>query len=173
MSNIVNKLKFVDRMVTFSEIPDEITVCVNISNCPIKCKDCHSKYLWDDVGTELDEDTFNAIIQENDGITCVCFMGGDRFPEFIVTLAKYIRDNYPSLKIGWYSGQEAINKAVLESISNFDYIKVGPYIEEFEPLNKQTTNQTMYKVLYDKKGEYKMLEDITYKFWKNNDKKGY
>ena len=31
----------------------------------------------------------------------------------------------------------------------------------------------MYKVLYDKEGEYKMLEDITYKFWKNNDKKGY
>ena len=173
MSNIVNKLKFVDTMVTFSEIPDEITLCFNISNCPIKCKDCHSKYLWDDVGTELDEDTLNAIIQENDGITCVCFMGGDRFPEFIVTLAKHIRNNYPSLKIGWYSGQENIDKVILESISNFDYIKVGPYIEEFGPLNKQTTNQTMYKVLYDKEGEYKMLEDITYKFWKNNDKKGY
>ena len=35
MSNIVDKLKFVDTMVTFSEIPDEITLCFNISNCPI------------------------------------------------------------------------------------------------------------------------------------------
>ena len=62
MSNIVDKLKFVDTMVTFSEIPDEITLCFNISNCPIKCKDCHSKYLWDDAGIELDEDTLNTII---------------------------------------------------------------------------------------------------------------
>ena len=85
---------------------------------------------------------------------------------YVLVLGAGIRNNYPSLKIGWYSGQEAINKAVLESISNFDYIKVGSYIEEFGPLNKQTTNQTMYKVLYDKEGEYKMLEDITYKFWK-------
>ena len=39
--------------------------------------------------TELDEDTLNTIIQENDGITCVCFMGGDKSPEFIITLAKH------------------------------------------------------------------------------------
>lgn len=158
-------MKFVDTLVTFREIPDEISLCINISNCCIKCKDCHSKYLWNDLGKELTIEILNTLIQDNDGITCVCFMGGDINPLEINNFAKYIRENYPSLKIGWYSGKEEINKTILESISNFDYIKVGPYIEEYGPLDKQTTNQTMYKVIYNSNGEYERLEDITYKFW--------
>ena len=27
-------LKYVDTMVTFSEVPSEITLCINVSNCP-------------------------------------------------------------------------------------------------------------------------------------------
>ena len=27
-------LKYVDTLVTFSEIPDEISLCINVSNCP-------------------------------------------------------------------------------------------------------------------------------------------
>lgn len=158
-------MKFVDTLVTFREIPDEISLCINISNCCIKCKDCHSKYLWNDLGEELTVESLNTLIQDNDGITCVCFMGGDINPLGINNFAKYIRENYPSLKIGWYSGKEEINKTILESISNFDYIKVGPYIEEYGSLDKQTTNQTMYKVVYNSNGEYERLEDITYKFW--------
>ena len=42
----------------------------------------------------------------------------------------------------------------------FDYVKVGPYIEECGPLNKRTTNQRLYKC--DKNGN---KEDITYRFW--------
>ena len=46
-------------------------------------------------------------------------------------------------------------------LGNFDYIKLGPYIEEFGPLNSKTTNQRFYKV---SDGE---LVDITSKFWKH------
>ena len=38
-------LKYVDSQITFREIPDEITLCINISNCPFRCKGCHSKEL--------------------------------------------------------------------------------------------------------------------------------
>ena len=43
-------LKYVDTLVTFSEIPDEITLCINISNCPCKCPGSHSSYLAQDIG---------------------------------------------------------------------------------------------------------------------------
>ena len=48
----------------------------------------------------------------------------------------------------------------------FDYVKVGPYIEHFGPLNSPTTNQRLYKVTHDTsaKPDYR-LTDITSRFW--------
>ena len=46
-------LKYVNTMVTFSEVPDEISLCIEISNCKCHCKNCHSPYLPDDIGEEL------------------------------------------------------------------------------------------------------------------------
>lgn len=44
--------------VVFAEVPDEVTLAINISNCPCQCKGCHSSYLAQDIGTEL---TFNEV----------------------------------------------------------------------------------------------------------------
>ena len=46
-------MKYVDTLVSFSEIPDEITLCINISQCPNNCKGCHSPWLREDVGEDL------------------------------------------------------------------------------------------------------------------------
>ena len=46
-------LKYVDTLVSFQEIPDEISLCINLSNCPNNCPGCHSAYLKDDIGTPL------------------------------------------------------------------------------------------------------------------------
>ena len=43
-------LKYVDTKVTFAEVPNEISLCINISNCPCKCHNCHSSYLAEDIG---------------------------------------------------------------------------------------------------------------------------
>ena len=42
-------MKYVSTEVVFVEIPNEITLAINISGCKIRCPDCHSKYLWDDI----------------------------------------------------------------------------------------------------------------------------
>ena len=74
-------LKYVDAVVTFSEIPDEITLCLNISNCPCKCPGCHSKYLWEDIGDKLTKTAIQDLMTSNrGGITCICFMGGEAPP---------------------------------------------------------------------------------------------
>lgn len=159
-------LKYVDTAVTFSEIPDEITLCINISNCPCHCKGCHSSYLAEDIGEELNTDSLHKLISSNRGITCVSLMGGDSDPKEVDHLISVIKEYY-GLKTAWYSGMPALSKDI--HIRNFSYIKLGPYIEELGPLNNRTTNQRLYKVSlnsYDDGTSGYELEDITFKFWK-------
>lgn len=152
-------IKYVDTLVSFQEIPDEISLCINISNCPCHCEGCHSPYLAEDVGEPLGYNTLMALINKNKGITCICFMGGDAESEWIATLAFKIKREFPELKIAWYSGRQYIPDNF--PIRNFNYIKIGPYIPKLGGLDSPTTNQIMYQVIDNQ------LIDITYKFWKN------
>ncbi|MGM9531189.1 hypothetical protein [Intestinibacter sp.] len=178
-------LKYVDTAITFLEVPNEITLCINISNCPCHCKGCHSSYLADDIGEVLvsDEDSLAKgfgkhisnqlykLIRENEGITCICFMGGDSNPADINFLARAIKLlNWVKLKVAWYSGRQELSPDI--DFRWFDYIKLGPYVEELGPLNKPTTNQKFYKVkATNEEFPRYIIEDNTYLFWNDTSKK--
>ena len=84
-------LKHVNCGIVFQEIPDEVTLSINISNCPCHCPGCHSSYLWDDIGEVLNKNTIDAFMEKyGDDITCICFMGGDASPSDVERLAQYI-----------------------------------------------------------------------------------
>lgn len=152
-------LKYVNTGVVFQEIPDEVTLAINISNCPCRCPGCHSQYLWADTGKPLDEAAIDSFAQQfGNDITCIAFMGGDAEPAEVNRLARYIRQSYPSFKVAWYSGRIRIPSAICKN--DFHYIKTGPYIRHLGPLNKPTTNQRLYRVKADA-----TMEDITYRFW--------
>jgi len=172
---IRTNLKYADTRIVFREIPNEITLAINITNCPCHCKGCHSSYLAEDFGTPLTDLELGWLICSNDGITCVSFMGGDNSPEDIVKLARVIKEKYPSLKVAWYSGRDKISDCVSRNLKYFDYIKYGPYIEERGPLNNSNTNQIMLAKGYilNKMSAYSdEWYDITDKFWKKNESKG-
>lgn len=153
-------LKYINTGIVFSEIPDEVTLSINISNCPCHCPGCHSKYLWADEGIELTATELERLVEiQGKDITCVCFMGGDREPKSVESLAKSIRKSHPYLKVGWYSGKTALPHGV--QTTSFDYIKIGPYLAHLGPLNNRNTNQRLYKV--DADGS---LIDITSRFWR-------
>lgn len=154
-------LKYVDTAVTFAEFPNEIALCINISNCPWHCKNCHSPYLSKDIGELLTTEAIKDLIESNEGITCVGLMGGDSDLEGINNLTHWIRNNYPLLHIGWYSGRETFPNDEF-NIDNFDWIKIGPYIEQFGPLNSPNTNQRFYKI--DRKNQVMIW--CTNLFWK-------
>ena len=152
-------LKYVDTKVTFSEVPDEISLCINISNCPCHCKNCHSSYLAEDIGNPLNKLVLSKLLEDNKGISCVSFMGGDSDTTHITALASWVK-THTNLKVAWYSGRQELADIVAKHLLWFDYIKLGPYKEEFGPLNSRTTNQKFYKV------NGKELVDITYKFYR-------
>ena len=157
-------LKYVDTKVTFAEVPDEISLCINISNCPNHCEGCHSPYLAKDIGTLLTTEEILKLCNDNKGITCVCFMGGDNDPLRVVLLSKFIKRE-TGLKTAWYSGKADYN--TVQRANFFDYIKIGKYIEALGPLNSKTTNQRMFKVI-DKGNKEFTLRDITHKFNKDD-----
>ena len=153
-------LKYYNYDIVFAEIPDEVTLAVNITGCPNHCKGCHSPWLQQDGGEVLDSCSIDAFVDRyGDQITCFCFMGGDSNPQDVERLSLYIRNNYDSIKTAWYSGKPQLSVAV--NASSFDYIKIGEYQEKFGPLNEQTTNQRLYKM--DAGGE---MENITSRFWR-------
>lgn len=141
MSTNNSILKYATYEVVFREFPDEITLAINISNCPNNCPGCHSSYLAQDIGTELTTEELDNLITSNDAITCIGFMGGDNSPKSVVKLSQYIKEKYPHLKTGWYSGREIFPL----NHGTFNYIKLGPYIEEFGPLDNPNTNQVMWE----------------------------
>ncbi len=153
-------LKYVNTGIVFQEIPDEVTLAINISNCPCRCPGCHSHYLWEDIGLPLDTDAIDDFIKKfGCDITCIAFMGGDADPKGVNQLAQYIHEAHPMFKVAWYSGRIRISSSICKT--DFDYIKIGPFIKHLGPLKQPTTNQRLYR--QKENGEF---EDITNRFWK-------
>ena len=150
-------MKYVDEKEVFAEIPDEITLAVSISGCPIHCPGCHSQYLWADVGEPLTTEALSSMLQSHVGITCLCLMGGDQDPAEINRLAGWVKENF-DVHTAWYSGRNELPKEI--QLAHFDYLKTGPYDDACGPLNVRTTNQRLYRV------ESGKLTDITHRFWK-------
>ena len=150
-------LKFLNTMVVFEEIPDKISLAVNMTNCQNKCVGCHSPQLRKDIGKELTEEVVDELIKENEGINCFLFMGEGNDKDSLIKMARYIKEKYASLSLAIYSGRDNV---VDDFYKIFDYVKIGPYIAKFGPLNKDTTNQRLLKI------EDGARKDITSMFWK-------
>lgn len=136
-------LRYANTDVVFQEVPDEVSLAISISGCPNGCPGCHSAYLMDDVGHELNPEELHRLVGHHGGITCVCFMGGDAAPEQVRSLAQELRKSHPRLRVAWYSGRQQLPPNL--DTTAFDYIKLGPYMAERGPLSSPTTNQRMLR----------------------------
>ena len=134
--------------IVCQEIPDEISLAVNISGCPNRCPGCHSPWLWSDDGELMTDEFLLALTDKySAAITCFCFMGGDAEPEEIERMSRLLRSTYPGLKIAWYSGREKLAEGFDMTVLN--YIKLGPYVEALGGLKSATTNQALYRIKDD------------------------
>ena len=157
-------LKVASFDIVFQEIPGEVTLALNLSNCPCHCPGCHSPHLAEDIGEPLTADLLDGLMARYGSmITCVAFMGGDSNPDEVARWAEYVRP----LKTAWYSGRPSYpnnqsNQIIPNTQNPFDYVKLGPYIESLGGLKSPNTNQRLYKRVGDK------WQDITSSFWKKN-----
>lgn len=144
--------------VVFAEVPDEVTLAINLTRCPNRCPGCHSPHLRADTGRELDEgELFGLLKCYGRAITCVAFMGGDGEPFEVAALADAVRRAWPRLHTAWYSGRDELPEGL--DPEAFDYIKLGAWIEAQGPLSSPSTNQRLYRI-----GPGGAMEDITARF---------
>ena len=150
-------IKYVPEMtsVVMEEIPDRVTLAVDISNCPGNCEGCHSPFLREDIGEPLTEEVIGALVKDNFGVDCFLFLGEGRDCKTLVSLAEYVRSL--GLAAALFSGRTELEPEIWNA---FDYVKTGPYIPERGPLNDPDTNQRLYRRVEGK------WEDITSRFWR-------
>ncbi len=142
--------------IVLEEIPDRVTLAIEITNCQGTCQGCHSPFLRKDIGEELTEAALDALLDDNFGADCLLFLGEGNDPDALLRLAAHVRRSRPAVELALYSGRSSVEK---EIEGMFDYVKIGPYIAERGPLNERTTNQRLYH-----RGE-----DITSRFWRKED----
>ena len=131
--------------IVCQEIPDEISLAVNISCCPNRCPGCHSPWLWSDEGQDMTQEMLAALIGKySAAITCFCFMGGDAEPMEVMRLSQWIKMTWPDIKTAWYSGKDALPDGF--EVNSLDYLKLGPYIEALGGLKSPDTNQRLYRI---------------------------
>ncbi len=139
-------LRFHNFDIVFQEVPGEVTLVVNIPNCPNRCPGCHSPHLMEDRGETLDEQAITGFLEKyGNAITCICFMGGDAAPQEVQRLMMFLRETANGrIKTAWYSGRQQLPEGC--SLQSFDYIKLGPYIERLGGLDSPLTNQRFYRI---------------------------
>lgn len=137
-------IRYTNYSIVFQEIPGEVTLALNISNCPHRCKGCHSPELQQDIGNELTTDVLNMLIDRYEKyISCVCFMGEGQDEEQLASLCQIVtqRGYACGLYTGFYSAPEKV-------LPYLTYLKVGPYIEDLGGLASPRSNQTLYRISY-------------------------
>ncbi len=140
--------------VVLEEIPDRVSLAVDISGCRGNCVGCHSPFLKQDIGEELTSAVLDSLVADNYGVNCFLFLGEGSDAPALLSLARHARSL--GLEVALYSGRESVEPAFWEV---FDYIKLGPYKADCGPLNNPATNQRLYHVVAGRR------EDITSRFW--------
>ena len=92
-------IKYVPELtdVVLEEIPDKVTLAVEISNCRGSCIGCHSPFLKQDIGVELTPDAVDRLIADNFGVNCFLLLGEGKDPEALLRIAEHLRVHHPDL----------------------------------------------------------------------------
>ena len=158
-------IKYASHAVTFAEVPDEVCLTIQVTNCPYRCKGCHSSYLQQDIGVDLEKDLPDLLEQYKGRVTCVCFMGSgmdwvalarciDMAHAYGFRVALYTGNDFDSRMKDWLSSGILRNGVP-------EYIKTGTYVEPCGGLDNPNTNQRMWRIRNDF-----TYENITSRFWK-------
>ena len=155
-------LHYTEAGLSHNEVPDETSLCIYISGCVNRCKECHYPELQDSDYGDLLYKYIKSLIQLYlNQISCVCFLGEGRNTVHekseLIEYCKLARSY--GLKTCLYSGRDT---EIEFWMCDFDYIKLGSFMPDKGALYEQTTNQRMYKKTENG------YEDITFKFWKES-----
>lgn len=124
--------------VVLQEVPGEVSLCFSISGCTLKCKGCHSPFLWKaGSGTLLTEVLYKKKLNQYKNLaSCVLFMGGEWHKKELINFLKLAKNkNY---KTCLYTGETDISEDIKDQLT---WLKTGKWVEELGGLDRKSTNQ--------------------------------
>lgn len=134
-------LKYLYVKELFAEVPGEITLGISITGCQLRCKGCHSRELWEDKGEILDVEALCGLLNQHEGVSCLCLLGGEHDIDSLTELFMYA---HKRIKTAWYCGLDMIPKEHLGIENYLDWLKLGHYDQDLGGLDSPTTNQRLY-----------------------------
>lgn len=132
-----------------------IRVSFWVTGCPIKCKGCHNKEIWNkDSGYEYNENTEQYILEllgeDNKDLS---ILGGEPLAywnyEGVLGLVKKVKEVYPNNKIWIWTGYDYEQVKDYEIMQYIDVLIDGMYIEglkDEETWWRGSSNQRMIKL---------------------------
>lgn len=154
-------IKYVDYQVTFAEVPDEVSLAFSISNCPGRCKGCHSPELRENIGRDLLEDLPVILQKYSSFVTCVTFLGEGNDLSSLKKALDIAKAH--GLKTCVYYGRDEYT----DELPFSDYVKIGHYDAQYGGLSDPLTNQRFYQLHH--KGWEIEFTSLTHKFWKKKE----
>lgn len=156
-------IRYAGHSVVFAEIPGHVTLAVNVSGCTRRCKGCHSAYLQEDTGSDMEQELPKLLVRYSSHVEVVCFLGEGKDAQALARCIRMCKQS--GLMTALYSGAERSEDVPVLSLlrpGELDFLKLGPYVESLGPLNAPTTNQRLYRLSPDGS------QDITHLFWKES-----
>ncbi len=131
-------MNYYDLQIALQEVPGEVSICFSITGCSVRCKGCHSPYLWKEgSGRLLSKETYAEALSKYKGMaSCVLFMGGEWHKKELIDKLKYARQQ--GYKTCLYTGEETLTNDILEQLT---WVKTGAWKGDLGGLGSPTTNQ--------------------------------
>lgn len=161
-------IRYASHEIVFKEVPDEVSLAFSITNCQGNCDGCHSPWLREDTGNDLEKDLPELLEKHKGKVTCICFLGeGNDYPALRRCLQKAKNAGY---KTCIYSGKDSPPIFYMQNAHLVDYLKMGAYRKDLGPLTSPSTNQRMIRFVPGETTPYGQAFsaiDMTDWFWKN------
>lgn len=144
-------MKIYSTEVSFAEVPDEISLLVNVAGCDLNCPGCHWNEIQDKKIFNFTIDDLMAEIDKNlPLITTVCFMGGEWHHRQLLSMLRATRER--NLSTCLYTGKKSVTCDLKD---NLDFLKTGKWIASRGGLDAETTNQVFMDLNKNEKLNYK------------------
>jgi anaerobic ribonucleoside-triphosphate reductase activating protein len=136
-------MKYWQHTIVFQEMPKDVALAFELTNCPFRCDGCHSPHLQEDNGYELTVDVFKNILNKYVGlVTAVLFLGSaynDVDRDLLMQMLDYAKTM--NMKTCIWTGEEDVCPAIKDRL---DFLKVGQYRKDLGGISDKNTNQRYF-----------------------------
>ena len=150
-------MNYYDINISLQEVPGEVSLSFTITGCSLKCKGCHSTYLWKESnGTNLPMSLFKDYLKKYDGyISCVLFMGGEWHKGELAERLSLAQEY--GLNTCLYTGEDDVDDEIKQHLT---WLKTGNWNKDLGGLKNKGTNQRFVEVKSQKKLNFLFADSL-------------